>query len=224
MYNSFVNVYVKFLTMELTEEKKNLNFTLWTTKLKDYGCYSESLINELGDKLTNATFNMNDSNGGCYDGALIDVILSNLCTLGYHINECAFGLNEKGRRNHPFLNVNLDMLMRVLLLQHISKADYFIPQSETWKKSKGFLYEFNGKLDTQLKLGERSAYMCLKHGINLSEMEYEAMTIIDKDEKAFNSHFSPLAQLVRTINQLVAVELQRKHDYYHTEKMSQKNG
>lgn len=204
--------------MELTEEKKNLNFTLWVKKLKDYGCYSESLINELGDKLTNATYNVNEANGGCYDGALIDVILTNLCTLGYHINEIAFGVNSKGKHNHPFLSVNLDMLMRVLLLQHISKAEYFIPQSENWKKNKGYMYDFNGNLDTQLKVGERSAYICLKHGINLSEMEYEAMTIIDKEEKTFNSHITPLAQLVKTINQLVSVELQRKYDYYNTEK------
>ena len=204
--------------MELTEEKKNLNFTLWVKKLKDYGCYSESLINEFGEKIANSTFNVNESNGGCYEGALIDVVLNNLCTLGYHINEIAFGLNAKGKRNHPFLSVNLDMLMRVLLLQHISKADYFISQSESWKRNKGFLYDFNGELDTQLKIGERSAYICLKHGINLSETEYEAMTIIDKDEKTFNSHITPLAQLVKTINQLVAVELQRKYDYYNTEK------
>lgn len=204
--------------MELTEEKKNLNFTLWVKKLKDYGCYSESLINELGDKITNSTFNVNEANGGCYEGALIDVVLTNLCTLGFHINEGAFGLNAKGKRNHPFLSVNIDMLMRVLLLQHISRAEYFIPQSEAWKKNKGFLYDFNGGLDTQLKIGERSAYICLKHGINLSETEFEAMTIIDKDEKTFNSHITPLAQLVKIINQLVAVELQRKYDYYNTEK------
>lgn len=201
--------------MELTEEKKNLNFTLWSKKLKEYNCYSESLINELGDKLTNATFNMNESNGGCYDGSLIEVVLNNLCTLGYHINELALGINAKGKINHPFINVNTEMLMRVLLLQHIAKAEYFIPQTENWKKNKGFLYDFSGELETQLKLGERSAYLCMKHGIQLSEIEYEAMTIIDKEEKAFNSHINPLAILVKTINQLVSIELQRKYDYYN---------
>lgn len=199
--------------MELTEEKRNLNFVLWTKKLKDYNCYSESLINELGDKLKNASFNMNEANGGCYEGALIEVILNNLCTLGYHINELAFGLNSKGKRNHPFLNVNTEMIMRVLLLQHISKAEYFIPQSENWKKNKGYLFDFNGELETQLKMGERSAFLCMKHGIQLSEIEFEAMTIVDKDDKCFNSHQNQLVVLVKTINQLVAVELQRKYDY-----------
>lgn len=199
--------------MELTEEKRNLNFVLWTKKLKDYNCYSESLINELGEKLKNASFNMNEANGGCYEGSLIEVILNNLCTLGYHINELAFGLNDKGKRNHPFLNVNTEMIMRVLLLQHISKSEYFITQTENWKKNKGYLFDFNGELETQLKMGERSAFLCMKHGIQLSEIEFEAMTIVDKDDKCFNSHQNQLVVLVKTINQLVAVELQRKYDY-----------
>lgn len=199
--------------MELTEEKKNLNFVLWTKKLKEYNCYSESLINELGDNIKNGSFNMNESNGGCYEGSLINVILSNLCTVGYHINEFAFGLNEKGRRNHQFLNVNTEMLMRILLLQHISKSELFISQTENWKKNKGFFYDYNGDLDTQLKVGERSAFLCMKHGIKLSEVEYEAMTIIDKEEKAFNTHMNPLTLLVKVINQLVMVELQTKFDY-----------
>lgn len=199
--------------MELTEEKRNLNFVLWTKKLKDYNCYSESLINELGEKLKNASFNMNEANGGCYEGSLIEVILNNLCTLGYHINELAFGLNSKGKRNHPFLNVNTEMIMRVLLLQHISKAEYFITQTENWKKNKGYLFDFNGELETQLKMGERSAFLCMKHGIQLSEIEFEAMTIVDKDDKCFNSHQNQLVVLVKTINQLVAVELQKKYDY-----------
>lgn len=199
--------------MELTEEKRNLNFVLWTKKLKDYNCYSESLINELGEKLKNASFNMNEANGGCYEGSLIEVILNNLCTLGYHINELAFGLNDKGKRNHPFLNVNTEMIMRVLLLQHISKAEYFITHTENWKKNKGYLFDFNGELETQLKMGERSAFLCMKHGIQLSEIEFEAMTIVDKDDKCFNSHQNQLVVLVKTINQLVAVELQRKYDY-----------
>ena len=123
---------------------------------------------------------------------------------------------------HPFLSVNMDMLMRVLLLQHISKAELYIPQTENWKKNKGFLYDFNGEIESQLKLGERSAFLCMKHGIKLSELEFEAMTIIDKDEKSFNSHQTPLVILVKMINQLVAIELQRKYDYYNTEKKIEK--
>lgn len=204
--------------MELTDEKKNINFVVWTKKLKDYGLYSDSLIDELGEKIKNASFATNENNGGCYEGSLIDVTLNNLCTLGYHINELAFGMNAKGNRNHTFLNVNNDMLMRVLLIQHISKAELFIPQSEEWKKKKGYAFDFNGELNTQLKVGERTAFLCMKHGIKLSESEYEAIISIDKEEKEYNTHQSPLAFLVKMVNQLVGIELQRKNDYYTTEK------
>lgn len=197
--------------MEITEEKKNLNFTMWIKKLKDYGCYSESMMTEMGEKIRNSTFNINEQNGACYDGALIDTVLFNLCTLAFHVNDLAFG-GEKAK--HPFLNVNINMLMRVLLLQHIAKAEFFVPQTEPWKKNKGYLYDFANNMETQLKLGERSAFLCLKYGIHLSEAEYEAMTIIDKEDKTFNSHQNPLAVLVKMINQLVQVELQRKCDYY----------
>lgn len=204
--------------MELTEEKRNLNLTRWIQKLKDYDCYSESLINELGDKIASGTYNINETNGGCYDGALIDVILNNLCTLGYHINENAFGLNPKEKLKHPFLSVNLTILMRVLLLQHVAKAVMFAPQTESWKKNKGYLYDFNEENKSQMKLGEYSAFICMKHGIKLSEDEYEAMVSIDKEDKAYNTHQSPLVILVKTVNQLVGIELQRKYEYYEKEK------
>ena len=204
---------LKEKNMELTEEKKNMKFVLWTNKLKAYNCYSDSLVNDYGEKLTHGTFNMNEINGGCYDGSLIDVILNNLCTIGYHINEFAFGLNTKNKMRHQFLSVNMDMLMRVLLLQHISKAELFVPQIENWRKNKGFLFDYNGDMTSQLKIGERSAFMCMSHGIELSEIEFEAMTIIDKEEKQFNSHQNTLTALVRFTNQLAAIELQRKYDY-----------
>lgn len=204
--------------MELTDEKKNMNYTRWIEKLKAYECYSESLINELGDKICNATFNTNEGNGGCYEGSLIDVVLNNLCVLGYHINELAFGMNAKNKMNHKFLSVSLPMLMRVLLLQHISKAEMFMPQTEQWKKNKGYMFEYNGEMESQLKLGERSAFLCMKHGIKLSEVEYEAMISIDKKEKDYNTHQTTLSTLVKMINQLVGIELQRKYDYYNTDK------
>lgn len=204
--------------MELTDEKKNLNYTRWIEKLKAYDCYSESLVNELGDKICNGTFNINEGNGGCYEGALVDIVLNNLCVMGYHINETAFGINAKNKKNHPFLCVSLPMLMRVLLLQHIAKAEMFVPQTEQWKKNKGYMFDFNGNMETQLKLGERSAFLCMKHGIKLSEFEYEAMVSIDKDEKEYNAHQNPLTILVKMVNQLVGIELQRKYDYYNTDK------
>lgn len=200
-----------FIFMNITEEKINRNYLLWIDYLKKYNCYSDSLIEEYGEKIKMASFAMNETSGGAYQGSLLDIVLCNLCVIASHINENSFGLNDKGRNRHPFLYVNKNSLMKVLLLQHISKAEMFVPSNEQWKINKGMYYEFNPETLTSLKLGERSIFMCMKHGINLTEEEYDAMRICDKEEEKNSSFTTPLAQLVKIANQFTAIEIYQKN-------------
>lgn len=197
--------------MNITEEKINRNYLLWTEYLKKYNCYSEGLINDYGDAIKVASFAMNETSGGAYQGSLLDIVLSNLCVIASHINENAFGLNEKGKIKHQFLQVDKNSLMKVLLLQHISKAEMFVSSNEQWKINKGMFYEFNPNLATALKLGERSVFMCMKYGIKLTEEEYEAMKVCDKEEEKNNSFVTPLAELVKIANQLTAIEIYQRN-------------
>lgn len=121
----------------ITEEKLNSNFALWVERLKKYNCYSEEMINDIGDKLKMASFALSVNSGCAYDGSMIDTVLNHLCVIAYHINEDAFGINAKQRMKHGYLKVNPNILMRVLLLQHISKAEMFIPQEQQWKIKTG---------------------------------------------------------------------------------------
>lgn len=195
----------------ITEEKINSNYILWIERLKKYNCYSEDMINEIGDKIKLASFSLTTTTGSAYYGSMIDTVLNHLCTVAYHINEDAFGLNAKQKYKHPYLKVDSDSLMRVLLLQHVSKSEIFVPQSEQWKISKGYPFDFNNKLPSSLKTGERSLYLCQKYGIKLSEEEFEAMRIIDKEEDfKNNSYANPLSTIVKISNQLVAIETYRK--------------
>jgi hypothetical protein len=193
--------------MVLTEEKINKNYMVWISQLKKYNCYSENLINNYGEKLRLASFAMNETSGGAYQGSLLKIVLFHLCAIANHINENAFGGEAN---NHPSLYVNKESLMKVLLLQHIAKADMFVSSSEQWKINKGMFYEFNSNLATPLKLGERSLFICSQCGITFTEEEYDAMRIIDKDDDKTNSFITPLAQLVKTANQMTAVEIYRK--------------
>lgn len=196
--------------MTITEEKINRNYLLWIEYLKKYGCYSEKLIEDYGNLIKNGSFAMTNSTGGAYQGSLLDVVLTTLCVVGNHINEGAFGVNPKQKVRHPSLYVSQKSLMKVLLLQHISKADLFIPTHEQWKINKGIYYEFNQNLETSLKLGERSVFICMKYGITLTEEEYDAMKVLDKDEDKTNSYITPLAEIVKVSNQFTAIELYRK--------------
>lgn len=197
--------------MYLTEEKLNRNYILWIECLKKYNCYSEELIEDYGDLIKNASFAMTKTTGGAYQGSLLDVVLSNLCVIASHINEDGFGINQKGKIKHPFLQVDKNSLMKVLLLQHISKAELFVPSNEQWKINRGSLYEFNPSLQTSLKLGDRSVFMCQKYGIRLTEEEFDAIKVLDKEEDKNNSFITPLAELVKIANQLVAVELYQRN-------------
>ena len=192
----------------LTTERINLNYITFCNKLKKYNCYSEQMISEIGDLLKNASFSMNDDSGSAYQGSLIDIVLNHLCSVAYNINEILLGSSGK----FSAMRVNMDMLMRVLLLQHIAKAEMFINTRDSWKVKKGILYEFNPDMKTSLKLGERSLYLCQKYDIKLEEEEYEAIRILDKteDDKVLY-YITPLCSIVRMANQFVAVEMRQKY-------------
>lgn len=194
----------------LSIEKINSNFILWIERLQKYNCYSQRLIDDMGDLIKNASFSLTENSGSAYQGSMIDVVLNNLCRLGYELNENCFGY-QNNKIKHKHLYVNQNMLMRVLLLQHIAKAEMFVIQNNQWKAKNGYIYDFNGELKTSLKLGERSIFLCMKYGIELNEEEYEAMRIIDKDEDKTNSFTQPLCAIVKIANQLTAIEKYREY-------------
>ena len=69
-------------------------------------------------------------------------------------------------------------------------------------------------MTTTLKCGERSIFLCQKYGIKLSEEEYEAIRIIDKDDenKKADTYVNPLCQMVKIANQLTAIECHRQYE------------
>ena len=189
----------------LDETKINGNFVKYIQRLEKYNCYSQRMIDELGDKLKYAPYSLSEVERGAYPGGMVDVVMHTLCRMGYDINEKA--LSE----GHPLIQVNLQMLMRVLLLQHIGKAELFVPQTEEWKIKKGYIYQFSEDLPSNLRLGERSLCICQRYGIVLAEEEFEAMRSIDRDwEENHIIMASPLCVLTRMINTLTNVELKHK--------------
>lgn len=194
----------------LTEEKINANFVAYVKRLEKYNCYSEEMMNDIGDDIKYCSYSLNEDSGAAYQGSMIDVVLNHLCKIAYHINEYAFGGEENFK--HPQLKCNIDMLMRILLLQHIGKSQLFVPQREQWKLKKGMLFDFNKSLPTTLKLGERSLFLCQKYGIKLNEEEFEAIRSIDKEENANSDIFaSPLTLLVKFVNIITTAELRKKY-------------
>lgn len=209
----------------LSDSKINANYLAYLKRLEKYGCYSEEMINDIGEDIKNASFSMQEESGSSYKGSMIDAVLNSLCKIAYDINENGFGAADKNNSiAHPYLKVNFDMLMRVLLLQHIGKAQMFVEETDNWKRTKrGYNYDFNNDLPANLKMGERSLYLCQKYGISLAEEEYEAIRIIDKvDDGKGDYYASPLAVMAKFVNMLAAIELKLKYQNKSTkEKVEQ---
>lgn len=188
--------------MKIANKEIEANFDKWVKRLQTYGCYSEEMINEYGELIKKATYGMNEDSGSAYNGSLLDIVLNKLCLYSFNINNT---LSDT-------MKVNKDSLLKVLLLQHISKCEMFVPQTVEWLRKKGTLYEFNQDIKGQLKTGERSAYICMKYGIPLTEEEYEAIRVIDKDIDDKSQYYaSPLATIVKMTNMLVNADLRENY-------------
>ena len=110
--------------------------------------------------------------------------------------------------------VDEESIIKVCLLQHLSKISMFVPNDNQWEVEKrGFNYKFNENLEGCLKFGERSAYNALSAGIKLTPVEVEAMKSLDKDsEETRNSKWvsNILTTIVRQANELAyAIEKER---------------
>ena len=194
----------------MTEEKLNANYLKFINYLQKYDCYSEDMFKEIGEKIKLAPYSMELNVGGAYEGAMIEVTLNTLCKIGAQINNNTLGANGGEKIAHPLLAVNQNMLMRVLLLLNIAKAEMFIPNKSEWhRKNLGKMYEF-AELKTKLKLGARSLYLCQKYNIKLEEEEYEAFLTIDNPDDSGERFQSPLYTVVKAAKMFTLVELRQQ--------------
>lgn len=194
----------------MTPDKINANYLLFMQYLKKYDCYSEEMIKDIGDKIKIAPYSKEVEYGGAEPGSLIEVTLYKLCKIGAQINNKALGKNNGDTVSHPYLCVSQYMLMRVLLLMNLAKAEIFEPVTEDWKMRRGIMYDFV-EMKTKMKLGQRSLYMCQKYGIKLSEEEFDAFSTIDISDETGERFLSPLYAIVKTAKMLTLIELRQEY-------------
>lgn len=180
----------------ITEEKINSNFTLYQKRLaKDYSVDIEKLDKEL-PQLKDASFGISVDNGCAYPGSLIDKSIK-LTSIAVKINTSVLGVDE----------VDKNSLVKVCMLQHISKAKTLVPNDNEWEINKrGYAYKYNEE-NTVIKTGALSSYIAMRCGVEFTDEELEAMTIIDRDgdDRQANYYASKLAVVVRTANEILSV-------------------
>lgn len=189
----------------LTEEKINLNFVNFISKLKKYDCYTQSMENDFNfnEMLKSGSAFVRDDSGGAYEGSLVEHIT--------RIAVIAFNLN-----NNLFEEVKapIESLIRVCYLHQISRVYTIVKNDVDWEVKKGKLFRFANNTPA-LKTGEYSVFLCGKFGINLTEDEFEAILSIDKVEDDQTKYFSNvMSQILRNAIDLANTERRLRYKNY----------
>jgi hypothetical protein len=156
------------------------------------GFMNEELMKFLGQEFIAAPASSMTDYYGAFEGGLINHLLK----VAKHAVNVNNTLPEDERVNH-------NSLVKVCLLHQIGKAKlYKLCTSEWHRKNQGKMYEFNENL-VSMRVGERSLYYAMSHGVKFTEEEYSAIMFYDKnDDKMADFHNSLLGELLKIGNNL----------------------
>lgn len=183
----------------LNEDLIIKNFSDFKTRLYTYlgEEVSEALIKSIGgdDKLMDSSFaNLNET-GLAYRGSLVETALN--------ITKYAVKLNQLLPENKQ---ADLNSIVKVGLLHHIAKVLLYEPNDNTWEiTNRGMVYKYNNDLEGALRVGERSALLASNAGVKFTEVEYEAMRIMDKtnDDNYAKYYSSSLSIVIKQANEMI---------------------
>lgn len=183
----------------LSEDIILKNYDDFKKRLETYVGVEETnnLINSLGgdDVVMDASYaNLTDS-GLAYKGSLIESMLN--------ITKYAVKINQLLPENKQ---ANLNSIVKVGLLHHIAKVLLYEPNDNNWEiTNRGMVYKYNSELEGALRVGERSTLLSSNAGVKFSELEYEAMRIMDKtnDDNYAKYYSSSLSIVIKQANEIV---------------------
>ena len=158
---------------------------------------------ELREQLKTAAGALSIETGLAYPGALISHI-NLFASIAERLSKMVCG---------TFPQITREQLLKVCLIQHLSKIEMYEPNDNQWEIDKrGMVYKF-AETEGCLKFGERRALNALNRGVKLSPIEFEAICSLDKDgEDAKNRKYvvDILTTIVRQANELAyAIERER---------------
>ena len=176
--------------MSLEQAKIVSNTKKYFETATNNGFMNDELIQFLGEDFIKAPASSMAYYHNAFEGGLIDHLLK-VASYAVKINN-TLPEDEK---------VDQTSLIKVCLLHGIGKAKLYKPCTSEWhRKNQGKMYEFNEDL-VSMRIGERSVYYILSHGIKITEEEFSAILFFDKvDDKMSDYHNSMLGDLLKMGN------------------------
>lgn len=158
-----------------------------------YGIMTKELVDFLGDGLYTAPASTRSTMVGSYPGGLLNYIIR-ACKYAIKVNEI---LPDTLKQPVP-------TIIKTVFLAQIGKV-FMYRLSENPKQ--GQMYDFNDDA-IRLRVGERSAYYAINHGVKLTEEEYQAILNLDKDDEDKMARYfsSPLTSIIKWGFELAVLE------------------
>ena len=180
---------------------ENKYFDTYFKKLIGCGVSEESCENlkeSYGKLLDVAGFGAKADTGLAYEGALLETVLKKLAVFAIKINDI-----------YPEeIRADKNSLVKVCLLQHISKCLRMTKSNDEWRiKKLGEVYTYTEGIPA-IGTGLHSLIMATNCGIRFTAFEVEAMTIIDRkdDDLQAKYHSSMLTTIIKQANEMVYVQ------------------
>jgi hypothetical protein len=174
--------------MPLEQEKIVANTKKYFDTTTKLGFMTEDLIKFLGESFIKAPASTMTDLYNAFEGGLIDHLL--------RVTSYAVKFNNALPEEEK---VDQNSLIKVCLLHQIGKANLYKPCESEWhRKNQGKMYEFNSDVSS-MRVGERSVYYAMSHGVKFTEEEYSAILNFDKnDDKMSEYHNSTVGDLLKT--------------------------
>lgn len=165
----------------------------------DLEIMNDELTNFLGEDFVKAPASTMKNLHNAFEGGLIDHLLN--------VTKYAVNINNSLPEDEK---VDQKSLIRVCLLHQIGKAKLYKPCESEWHRTnQGKMYEFNNDL-VSMRVCERSLYYVLTHGIKLTEEEYSAIIMFDKnDDKMAEYHNSTIGDILKSAS-IFAIKNEKK--------------
>lgn len=173
------------------------NFSIFKKKLLEV-CPEVNLdaLSSFEEQIKNASYSITPNSNDCYVGSLLQIVLRTFIPFALKINDT---LQDE-------LKVETTSIIKVGLLSHISKCVMFEKNKNEWEIEKlGKLFTYSNS-ETGMKMGMRSIYIASKLNITFTESEFEAMMIMDREDKQSEFYSSTLSIIIKQANQLTQLQ------------------
>jgi hypothetical protein len=185
--------------MVINDTLRDTNYSLFTQKLTENGVNSDKLVELYGESIKNASYSTTKSEGNAFStkGGLLQVVMRILTPNALKVNEI---LPQELKQEKA-------SIIKICMLSQISKSRMFTVDERGYA---------NFSNDTSvLKLGARSLMMLSQAGISLSEDEYEAIALMDKNDSEGARGLKPLALILKMANDLTLMQTKIETDKEH---------